>query len=166
MPSMVCLNTSTFVCGRCAGLLRILNLRIKSLSASTFSLMEVSALAAAGNDVAKRRYLATHDPRLFPIPAQNDDTRLLEFMKEKYVHKTWFRDVPVVVDGVTVTAAPKKLGVVMADSFITKPSAPAFALPPPPSHSRPISSRAVVAPTHSVDDLLGIDFGADFTAAP
>ncbi|ORY50048.1 hypothetical protein BCR33DRAFT_713626 [Rhizoclosmatium globosum] len=132
MPSMVCLNTSTFVC--------------VSFSFD-FSLMEVSALAAAGNDVAKRRYLATHDPRL-----------LLEFMKEK--------DVPVVVDGVTVTAAPKKLGVVMADSFITKPSAPAFALPPPPSHSRPISSRAVVAPTHSVDDLLGIDFGADFTAAP
>ncbi|KAJ3027895.1 UNVERIFIED_CONTAM: hypothetical protein HDU68_002861 [Siphonaria sp. JEL0065] len=195
MPSMICLNTSTFVCARCAGLLRTLNFRIKSLSSSTFSLIEVNALSKNGNGVARKSYLATHNPAIYPIPDQNDDVKLVAFMKEKYVHKTWFSAETVQLGG-DVVVQPKKLGVVMmADSsvgsagnvpvcllihlvvgvvcklmfhvpFVIKVLAPqpsfgSFSLPPPPSHSRPIGGNTVKAP--SVDDLFGLDFGANFT---
>lgn len=83
----------SFVCTRCSGILREFpNNRVKSISASTFTLEEVKAIEAAGNLVNREIWLATYNPsngfRLDP----SDNHSVREFIRSKYVQKKWFRE--------------------------------------------------------------------------
>ncbi|KAI8614212.1 hypothetical protein BC830DRAFT_1169605 [Chytriomyces sp. MP71] len=184
-PNNVNVTAATFVCARCAGLLRTLNQRIKSLSGSTFSALEVAALAKGGNAVAKAVLLATHNPAVYTIPdASADDAKILAFMKEKYVHRTWADESRRAFAAASIPLLePKKMAIVMAsaetesgdhasDAFRILPP-PSFAasftaspaLPPPPKSIR-TSVVTPPKPAHSVDDLFGLDFVANFTPTP
>ncbi|KAJ3397009.1 hypothetical protein CcCBS67573_g00420 [Chytriomyces confervae] len=182
MPNNVNITCSTFVCSRCAGLLRTLSHRIKTISGSSFSMMEVSALAKGGNAVARAIYLAKYKQSVYPLPDPNDDAKILAFIKEKYLHKTWFN-----ADAKTSSSSssiqlmePKKIGIIMASTSATSETttSDAFKILPPPSFTSSFASSAIQPPksirstaasknvVHSVDDLFGLDFGANTHVTP
>ncbi|KAJ3230881.1 ArfGAP with FG repeats 1 [Chytriomyces hyalinus] len=181
MPNNVNITCSTFVCSRCAGLLRTLSHRIKTISGSSFSMMEVAALAKGGNAVARAIYLAKYKQSVYPLPDPNDDAKVLAFIKEKYLHKTWFN-----ADAKTSSSSssiqlmePKKIGIIMASTSATSETASdTFKILPPPSFTSSFASSAIQPPksirsaaasknvVHSVDDLFGLDFGANTNVTP
>ncbi|KAI9335089.1 hypothetical protein BDR26DRAFT_1009395 [Obelidium mucronatum] len=170
-PNHVNVTHGTFVCGRCAGLLRSLGsgVRIKTLSGSSFSALEAAALARAGNGAAAA-FVAAHDARVFPLPAPADDARMLAFLREKYVHRTWFvASASALPPGVPAPPPPpKKPAAVVMASEPAPAAASAFSLllPPPPSHSqsrRVAASARTAAVAPSVDDLFGLDFGSNYS---
>ncbi|KAI9340041.1 hypothetical protein DFJ73DRAFT_845856 [Zopfochytrium polystomum] len=90
IPSHVNLNTSTFVCTRCCGLLRTFGFRLKSVSASTFTAQEIAGLETTGNAVAATIWLGTWSKDAFSDSVPTHDEGVLEFMRQKYIKKTWY----------------------------------------------------------------------------
>ncbi|KAG0276731.1 hypothetical protein BGZ95_007126 [Linnemannia exigua] len=86
------LFNNTFICEKCSGLLRELNHRVKSISASTFTTEEMSALQKGGNLVAKKIWLATWSWREYPEPDAHEVDNVRQFMRAKYVKKLWYQD--------------------------------------------------------------------------
>ncbi|KAJ3074112.1 hypothetical protein HDU98_012050 [Podochytrium sp. JEL0797] len=92
--------------------------------------------------------------------------------KKATLNKKWHESDVGAASGagdVVVPAAGRKMGIVMssgASEGVQTPSFAAFSLPPPPSNSRPIARSHTSTPVHSVDDLLGLDFGSDVVASP
>ncbi|KAF9108832.1 hypothetical protein BGX29_005743 [Mortierella sp. GBA35] len=86
------LFNNTFICEKCSGLLRELNHRVKSISASTFTSEEMTGLQKGGNAVAKRIWLATWTWREYPEPDAHEADDVRQFMRAKYVKKLWYQD--------------------------------------------------------------------------
>ncbi|KAF9130468.1 hypothetical protein BGW39_003056 [Mortierella sp. 14UC] len=82
------LFNNTFICEKCSGLLRELNHRVKSISASTFTSEEIAALQKGGNSVAKNIWLATWSWREYPEPDAHEVDNVRQFMRAKYVKKS------------------------------------------------------------------------------
>ena len=61
-----------------------MQLKVKGLTASTFSIEEATSLSSRGNAAFNAIYLAKHSARDGPIPDGNDMNKLKDFIKSKY----------------------------------------------------------------------------------
>ncbi|CAL6107277.1 Putative_GTPase activating protein for ARF [Hexamita inflata] len=88
----ICLDFGTFVCTRCSALHRDLTHRVKSITASKFTALEVAGVLGNQNDA--QLYLCNWNESYYKVPgAGNEDTeRAREFMNIKYVEKRWAHD--------------------------------------------------------------------------
>ena len=86
------LNFGTFVCSRCAGILRGLNFKVKPLGISIFTLNEYEILSKNGNDKARNIWLALYDPFKHekPNPKNYDDVK--KHIINKYKEKKYYKD--------------------------------------------------------------------------
>ncbi|KAL2079771.1 hypothetical protein ACEWY4_025515 [Coilia grayii] len=92
-PGVTYINITVgcFVCTSCSGMLRGLNPphRVKSISMTTFSQQEVEFLQNHGNEVGKRTWLCTFDPKTDGCFDARDSQKLKEFLQDKYERKKW-----------------------------------------------------------------------------
>ncbi|KAK9717353.1 hypothetical protein K7432_006266 [Basidiobolus ranarum] len=79
---------NSFICAQCSGLHRELSHRVKSLSASTFTTSEVTALKEGGNLKAGKIWLAKLTPQDV-IPDLTKAEGVRKFMRQKYVEKRY-----------------------------------------------------------------------------
>ncbi|MCJ8731431.1 hypothetical protein PDJAM_G00199550 [Pangasius djambal] len=85
------ITVGCFVCTSCSGMLRGLNPphRVKSISMTTFSQQEVEFLQNHGNEVGKRMWLCTFDPKTDGSFDTCDSQKFKEFLQDKYERKKW-----------------------------------------------------------------------------
>ncbi|KAL1300954.1 hypothetical protein HN51_045575 [Arachis hypogaea] len=86
-PQYVCTTFCTFVCTNCSGIHREFTHRVKSVSMAKFTLEEVEAIQAGGNERAKEIYFKCWDPQRHSYPESNNMQRLREFIKNVYVER-------------------------------------------------------------------------------
>ena len=68
-PHAVCGHALwTFVCTGCSGVHREFSHRVLSITLHSFTKEQIDQLDAGGNKAAQARWLATWDPRDFPMP--------------------------------------------------------------------------------------------------
>lgn len=115
-PTYVCLDYKTFVCQTCSGIHREFGHKIKSISLSEWSVMEVESIETGGNRRAAAKWLDrwTAAAGAEPDSANDEKYKKLEnkkkaeevhkeirsFIKQKYVDKVWERQ------GASPRAAP------------------------------------------------------------
>ncbi|TRY96356.1 hypothetical protein DNTS_000522 [Danionella cerebrum] len=85
------ITVGCFVCTSCSGMLRGLNPphRVKSISMTTFSQQEVEFLQNHGNEVGRRTWLCSFDPKSDGCFDGRDTQKLKEFLQDKYERKKW-----------------------------------------------------------------------------
>ncbi|XP_060730702.1 arf-GAP domain and FG repeat-containing protein 2 isoform X1 [Tachysurus vachellii] len=85
------ITVGCFICTSCSGMLRGLNPphRVKSISMTTFSQQEVEFLQNHGNEVGKRMWLCTFDPKTDGSFDTRDSQKFKEFLQDKYERKKW-----------------------------------------------------------------------------
>ena len=89
-PVYICTDFMTFVCTECSGVHRELSHKVKSISMSNWNRDEISELESRGGNTRDHRiFMATYDPKLFPVPQSTNRTRLREFVKAKYIERRW-----------------------------------------------------------------------------
>ena len=87
----VCIDFGTFICSRCAGILRELNFKVKGTGVSIFNQKEIDLLEKNGNEVAKKIWMAKYKEGKDKKPNNKNDDELREFLKKKYKEKKWMR---------------------------------------------------------------------------
>ena len=88
----VCINFGTFICSRCAGILRELNFKVKGIGVTIFNQKEIEILENNGNSVAKKIWLAKYKKGKSKVPSITDDKELTDFLIEKYEEKKWYKN--------------------------------------------------------------------------
>ena len=78
------------MCQTCSGAHRSFSHRVKSVSHNVFGDAEIKALQAAGNDAARRTYLAKWREHLLPRPNPSDVASISNFIKEVFVDQKFF----------------------------------------------------------------------------
>eukprot|EP01133_Synstelium_polycarpum_P016898 gene16898-20094_t len=81
-----------------------LEFKIRPIMGSSFTEEDIKRLQAIGNLVSKQFWLATWTPMDFMQPMQ-DDPRLEQFLRMKYVEKRWISVSPPPVDGANPSGA-------------------------------------------------------------
>ena len=89
--SYVCTNFGTFICSRCAGILRELNFKVKGIGLTIFNEKEMEVLEQNGNEAAKKIWLAKYKKGKDIAPSLDDDKQLKDFLSEKYIDKKWYK---------------------------------------------------------------------------
>ena len=87
----VCIDFGTFICSRCAGILRELNFKVKGTGVSIFNQKEIDILEKNGNEVAGKIWLAKYREGKDKKPDTKNDDELRDFLKEKYKQKKWYK---------------------------------------------------------------------------
>ena len=87
----VCIDFGTFICSRCAGILRELNCKVKGTGVSIFNQKEIDILEKNGNEVAKSIWLAKYKEGKDKKPSTKNDDELRDFLKDKYKNKKWYK---------------------------------------------------------------------------
>ena len=87
----VCIDFGTFICSRCAGILRELNFKVKGTGVSIFNQKEIDLLEKNGNEVAQKIWLAKYKEDKDKKPNNKNDDELREFLKKKYKDKKWMK---------------------------------------------------------------------------
>ena len=87
----VCINFGTFICSRCAGILRELNYKVKGTGVSMFNQTEIDLLDKMGNENAAKIWLAKYKEGKDKHPSLKDDDSLRKFIKDKYNEKKWYK---------------------------------------------------------------------------
>ncbi len=87
----VCTDFGTFICSRCAGILRELNFKVKGISVSIFNQKEIDLLEKNGNEVAYGIWMAKYKEGKDKKPNNKNDDELREFLKKKYKDKKWMK---------------------------------------------------------------------------
>nr|XP_027081427.1 probable ADP-ribosylation factor GTPase-activating protein AGD14 isoform X1 [Coffea arabica] len=88
-PQYVCTTFLTFVCTNCSGVHREFTHRVKSVSMAKFSVEEVDALQAGGNERARQIYLKEWDPHRNYFPDGSNLHRLRDFIKHVYIDRKY-----------------------------------------------------------------------------
>jgi hypothetical protein len=88
MPGYVNLSHKTFVCTKCAGMLRDLQFKIKGISMSKFTKEDLDEMASGGNLSHNGAFLAKW-PAKDPLPNGQDPSRLKEHIRLKYIEMRW-----------------------------------------------------------------------------
>ncbi|KNA25354.1 hypothetical protein SOVF_007370 isoform B [Spinacia oleracea] len=86
-PQYVCTNFWTYVCTNCCGVHREFTHRVKSVSMAKFSMEEVSALQAGGNEKARQIYFKTWNPHRDVFPENSNIHKIRDFIKHVYVDR-------------------------------------------------------------------------------
>ncbi|KAI8878317.1 hypothetical protein K501DRAFT_258817 [Backusella circina FSU 941] len=89
-PTFVNTNLQTFICTRCACLVREIGFRARLASSGKFTGAEVVELQYGGNEVARKIWLSSYVLE-GEEPTQDDDVR--NFMVQKYFEKKWLDNV-------------------------------------------------------------------------
>ncbi|XP_075956327.1 arf-GAP domain and FG repeat-containing protein 1a isoform X2 [Anarhichas minor] len=91
-PTYANMTVGSFVCTSCSGILRGLNPphRVKSISMTTFTQLEIEFLQKHANEVCKRMWLGLYDDRTTSIPDFREPQKVKEFLQEKYEKKRWY----------------------------------------------------------------------------
>ena len=89
----VCINFGTFICSRCAGILRELNYKVKGADVSFFNQKEIDLLDNMGNEKAAKIWLAKYKEGKDKPPGLKDDDSLRQFIKDKYQEKNGIRNL-------------------------------------------------------------------------
>ena len=87
----ICTNFGTFICSRCAGILRELNFKVKGIGVTIFNEREMDILEKNGNAKAKKIWLGKYKKGKDKAPSVIDDNELKDFLKEKYEDKRWYK---------------------------------------------------------------------------
>ena len=87
----VCIDFGTFICSRCAGILRELNFKVKGTGVSIFNQKEIDLLDKNGNEVAKKIWMAKYKEGKDKKPNTKNDDELREFLNKKYKEKKWMK---------------------------------------------------------------------------
>ena len=87
----VCIDFGTFICSRCAGILRELNFKVKGTGVSIFNQKEIDLLEKNGNEVAHQIWMAKYKEGKDKKPNTKNDDELREFLKKKYKDKKWMK---------------------------------------------------------------------------
>ncbi|CAO3596105.1 unnamed protein product [Absidia cylindrospora] len=87
-PFFVNVTLSTFICTRCSGLVREVGHRVKSISASTFTGPELTALELGGNGIASKIWLSG-GYNTVDTPEPETDGEVRGFMRQKYYERKW-----------------------------------------------------------------------------
>ena len=87
----VCINFGTFICSRCAGILRELNFKVKGTGVSIFNQNEIDLFDKMGNENAAKIWLAKYKEGKDKSPGLKDDESLRKFLKDKYLEKKWYK---------------------------------------------------------------------------
>lgn len=82
-------NFGTFVCSKCAGILRELNFKVKGINVSIFTEKEKRIAEIMGNERARRIFLGKFDKLKIKAPS-NSDNSYKKFLKDKYINKLFF----------------------------------------------------------------------------
>ncbi|XP_021758068.1 arf-GAP domain and FG repeat-containing protein 1-like isoform X2 [Chenopodium quinoa] len=88
-PQYVCMTFLTYVCTNCSGVHREFTHRVKSVSMAKFSMEEITALQAGGNERARQIYFKTWDPQRNSLPENSNIHRIRDFIKHVYVDKQY-----------------------------------------------------------------------------
>lgn len=88
MPGYVNLSHKTFVCTKCAGVLRDLQFKIKGISMSKFTKEDLDEMMSGGNNAHSSVYLAKWPPK-DPLPNGQDPSRLKDHIRLKYIEMRW-----------------------------------------------------------------------------
>lgn len=88
MPGYVNLSHKTFVCTKCAGVLRDLQFKIKGISMSKFTQEDLNGMASGGNAAHNAVYLAKWSSR-DPLPTGQDLGRIKDHIRAKYIDMRW-----------------------------------------------------------------------------
>jgi hypothetical protein len=88
----VVVDVGVFCCSTCAGLHREFSHRVKGLSTSIFTQVEVVSLKAKGNEWAQGVWMARYNAREYPQPSVKDTYKIKEFMRAKYVDKRFYSE--------------------------------------------------------------------------
>ena len=86
MPGYVNLSHKTFVCSKCAGVLRDLQIKVKGISMSKFTQQDLDDMASGGNEAHNSVFMAKWPPR-DPLP--QDAVRMKDHIKFKYIECRW-----------------------------------------------------------------------------
>ena len=84
-----CITFGTFICSRCAGILRELNYKVKGTGVSIFNQTEIDLLDKMGNENAAKIWLAKYKADKYKEPKTDDEIR--NFLKDKYQEKKWYK---------------------------------------------------------------------------
>jgi hypothetical protein len=80
------INTGTFVCSKCAGVLRELHFKVKGLSVSHFNIKDKAIAELCGNDKAYHIFMGKFDNKKHKKLNHNSDVKLFKrFIKDKYI---------------------------------------------------------------------------------
>jgi hypothetical protein len=88
MPGYVNLSHKTFVCTKCAGILRDLQFKIKGISMSKFTQQDLDEMSTGGNAAHNAVYLARW-PAKDPLPTGQDGGRMKDHIRLKYIECRW-----------------------------------------------------------------------------
>ncbi len=85
------MNFGTFVCSRCAGLLRELNFKVKGTGVSIFTEKEIDLLDTVGNENASKIWLAKWDDERDKMPNPKDSDEVKRHLIDKYKDKRYYK---------------------------------------------------------------------------
>ena len=85
------MNFGTFVCSRCAGLLRELNFKVKGTGVSIFTEKEIDLLDTVGNENASKIWLAKWDDERDKMPNPKDSDEVKRHLIDKYKDKRYHK---------------------------------------------------------------------------
>lgn len=186
-PTYVCLDFRTFVCQTCCGIHREFGHRIKSISLSSWSEAEVTAIEEGGNARAAAQWMAKWKHGDMPEPDNTDQDRVRGYIKEKYREKRWWKEVPAEQlaaigsncaakrEALVATAAPAASA--EAPQQQSKQPPPAAVTSPPKGVAAPLTDllsggadeaplTALAVQTSSANGGSSGGWTADFAAAP
>lgn len=83
------LNFGTFVCSKCAGILRELRFKVKGISVSLFSEEEKNHAEIMGNEKAQKVWMGLFNYKSNPIPKNQNEFK--RHLKDKYINKKYFK---------------------------------------------------------------------------
>jgi len=112
------ITIGTFVCTKCAGLLRELNFAIKGIAVSILKDKEVLFMEEMGNENAKKKWMAKFDDIKGRYPNSKDLLDVQEHLKEKYVSKRFYvSNTETFKDNSSETPSSKSCDIVKTSSI-------------------------------------------------
>ena len=87
----ICIDFGTFICSRCAGILRELHLKVKGINVSIFNEKEIATIEKNGNKKAQKIWMAKYDIDKDKKPNPKDDDSFRLFLDIKYKEKRWYK---------------------------------------------------------------------------
>ena len=85
------MDFGTFVCSRCAGLLREINFKVKGTGVSIFKEKEIDLLDKMGNENAKKIWMGKFKENSDKKPDPKDAEELKRFLITKYKDKRFYK---------------------------------------------------------------------------
>ena len=87
----ICIDFGTFICSRCAGILRELHLKVKGINVSIFNEKEIEIIEKNGNKNAQKIWMAKYDKYKDKKSNPKDDDSFRLFLDIKYKEKRWYK---------------------------------------------------------------------------